>query len=343
MSVQVPSRLYRSRSQKMIAGVCGGLGEYFDVDPVLVRLLFVVTALISGIGILAYIVFWIVVPLQGAGSSRTETFRRDFDDISSRVREYIDPPRRVSGSEPASAWTGEGSGAASYEPRSAGRSTTATVQGAGMATSETVSSGSTPAEVTAAGSTTTAATSATVSEPRQVPPERTRSDDPAATHPPISGTDESTSGTDESTARAGAAERGELNIPHADSPPDASRTSDASRMPYTPSAPYEARAPYETRAPSDVPSYEAGYGQTPSRTGGDPALGIAVPYADDVDAASERRRRRQHWAGMILIVLGVLFLAQNLGLLWWLRPSLIVPVILVGIGGWLLLGRGRCG
>src|SRR3954463_1072886 len=93
MAAQVPSRLYRSRSQKMIAGVCGGLGEYFDVDPVLIRLLFVVTAFISGIGILAYIVLWIVVPFEGDGSSRVDALKRDFDDISGRVREYVDPPK----------------------------------------------------------------------------------------------------------------------------------------------------------------------------------------------------------------------------------------------------------
>src|SRR5918992_1736765 len=92
MSTQVPSRLYRSRSQKMISGVCGGLGEYFDVDPVLIRLLFVVTAFISGVGILAYIVLWIVVPFEGDDGPRLDTLRRDFDDFSGRVREYVDRP-----------------------------------------------------------------------------------------------------------------------------------------------------------------------------------------------------------------------------------------------------------
>src|SRR5437764_3794153 len=91
MAAQVPSRLYRSRSQKMIAGVSGGLGEYFDVDPVLIRLLFVVTAFISGAGILAYIILWIIVPLEGDDSPRMDALRRDFDDISSRVREHIEP------------------------------------------------------------------------------------------------------------------------------------------------------------------------------------------------------------------------------------------------------------
>lgn len=54
-------RLYRSRSDRMIAGVCGGLAEYFGVDPTLVRLAFVV-ALFYGPGPLAYLIMMIVVP-----------------------------------------------------------------------------------------------------------------------------------------------------------------------------------------------------------------------------------------------------------------------------------------
>ncbi|HEY5510407.1 MAG TPA: PspC domain-containing protein [Prolixibacteraceae bacterium] len=58
-----PVRLKRSRSQNMIAGVCGGLGKYFEVDPTVVRLVFVLAAFVS-VGILAYIVMWIIVPYE---------------------------------------------------------------------------------------------------------------------------------------------------------------------------------------------------------------------------------------------------------------------------------------
>ena len=58
-------RLYRSPVEKKIAGVCGGLGEYFGVDPVFFRGLFIVLAFLWGIGILAYIVMWIMVPMKG--------------------------------------------------------------------------------------------------------------------------------------------------------------------------------------------------------------------------------------------------------------------------------------
>jgi phage shock protein C len=55
-------KLYRSRNERMIAGVCGGLGEYFNIDPTLIRLLFVFLALAGGPGLVAYIVLLIVVP-----------------------------------------------------------------------------------------------------------------------------------------------------------------------------------------------------------------------------------------------------------------------------------------
>jgi phage shock protein C len=55
-------KLYRSRTQKMLGGVCGGLGEYLDFDPTLVRIIWVVITLMGGAGLLAYILMWIIVP-----------------------------------------------------------------------------------------------------------------------------------------------------------------------------------------------------------------------------------------------------------------------------------------
>ena len=55
-------RLYRSRHDKVLGGVCAGIADYLHVDPVLVRLLWVIFALIMGTGIIAYIIAWIVIP-----------------------------------------------------------------------------------------------------------------------------------------------------------------------------------------------------------------------------------------------------------------------------------------
>src|SRR5829696_5491812 len=58
----VPRRLTRSSSDKVLAGVAGGLGRYFDIDPIIFRIGFVVLALAGGAGVLAYIAGWVLVP-----------------------------------------------------------------------------------------------------------------------------------------------------------------------------------------------------------------------------------------------------------------------------------------
>ena len=55
-------KLYRSRKDKVIGGVCGGIAEYFDTDPVWVRLVTVLVVLMTGVGLLVYIIAWIIVP-----------------------------------------------------------------------------------------------------------------------------------------------------------------------------------------------------------------------------------------------------------------------------------------
>lgn len=57
-------KLYRSQDQKMLGGVCGGLGEYFNIDPVIVRLIFVAFALIGGGGLLLYLIMWLLIPQE---------------------------------------------------------------------------------------------------------------------------------------------------------------------------------------------------------------------------------------------------------------------------------------
>jgi len=57
-------RLYRSRDERVIWGICGGLGKYFNVDPVLIRVITVSTLILGGWSILAYIILRFVVPLE---------------------------------------------------------------------------------------------------------------------------------------------------------------------------------------------------------------------------------------------------------------------------------------
>jgi phage shock protein C len=64
-------KLYRSRDNRMIAGVCGGLAEYFNIDPVIMRIIFFILLLPGGLpGLLPYIVLWIIVPEKPLDSSQ---------------------------------------------------------------------------------------------------------------------------------------------------------------------------------------------------------------------------------------------------------------------------------
>jgi phage shock protein C len=55
-------KLYRSRTDRKLAGVCGGLAQYFDLDATLIRVLFVVLAVLGGSGLVLYLAMWIIVP-----------------------------------------------------------------------------------------------------------------------------------------------------------------------------------------------------------------------------------------------------------------------------------------
>ena len=59
-------KLYRSRTERSIAGICGGLAAYFDSDPTLIRLLMLLLILFGGLSIWAYIILWIVIPEEPA-------------------------------------------------------------------------------------------------------------------------------------------------------------------------------------------------------------------------------------------------------------------------------------
>ncbi len=68
MSANV-KQLYRSRDDRMIAGVCGGLGEYFDIDPTIIRLIFVFGSVVTGSGLFwAYLVMILIVPERPVAS-----------------------------------------------------------------------------------------------------------------------------------------------------------------------------------------------------------------------------------------------------------------------------------
>ena len=81
-------RLYRDPDDKVLGGVCGGLGAYFTIDPVIIRILFVLIFFLGGSGVLVYLVLWIVVPKAYSTAQRLEMKGEEvnIDNISKSIK-----------------------------------------------------------------------------------------------------------------------------------------------------------------------------------------------------------------------------------------------------------------
>lgn len=90
-------KLYRSRTDRFIGGICGGLAEYFDVDSTIVRIVAVIVAIWGGVGIFAYIVGLIVIPeepVKGgdkmAKENKKEDFSKKMESAAQQVKSEIE-------------------------------------------------------------------------------------------------------------------------------------------------------------------------------------------------------------------------------------------------------------
>lgn len=83
-------RILRSRSDRMIAGVAGGLGAYFGIDPIFVRLGFLVLAFLNGFGLFLYAVLWLLVPNEGTATSDSrEQVREGFEEMRQTAEDAV--------------------------------------------------------------------------------------------------------------------------------------------------------------------------------------------------------------------------------------------------------------
>ena len=88
----VPRRLTRSSSDKVLGGVAGGLGRYFDIDPIIFRIGFVVLTLAGGAGVLGYLAAWVLVPedpVPGQAPDRPQPRRHDRGCSRARARRVV--------------------------------------------------------------------------------------------------------------------------------------------------------------------------------------------------------------------------------------------------------------
>ena len=95
---KLAKRLYRSRKNSVIAGVCGGIAEHFDIDPALVRIVAVISIFINGIGLIAYIIGWIFIPQNpgllseeeaGKQEGKTGTIKERVENVASEIGKEI--------------------------------------------------------------------------------------------------------------------------------------------------------------------------------------------------------------------------------------------------------------
>lgn len=96
-------RLTRSEKERILGGVCGGLAEYFNLDPTLVRLVFVLLALAGGAGLLVYIILWIIMPRHSQLEAR-EVVGENIADIKKRLVELESGVKTAVTGEKAEEW-----------------------------------------------------------------------------------------------------------------------------------------------------------------------------------------------------------------------------------------------
>jgi phage shock protein PspC (stress-responsive transcriptional regulator) len=81
--------LRRSATNQVIAGVCGGIGEYFNIDPTLVRVIFIILALASGSGLILYIILWIIIPGPTTTSTNSQdVMKENLSEMEQKIEQF---------------------------------------------------------------------------------------------------------------------------------------------------------------------------------------------------------------------------------------------------------------
>lgn len=84
-------KLYRSKRNKVIGGVCGGLGEYLGIDPVLLRILFVAAIFLSGAGLILYVIAWLIMPAEPSENEKSEVIEVETAPEKDDKKDKTDP------------------------------------------------------------------------------------------------------------------------------------------------------------------------------------------------------------------------------------------------------------
>jgi phage shock protein C len=86
-------RITRSRSDRMLGGVAGGLAAYFGIDPLIVRVIFAVLALFNGLGVILYVALWLIVPNEDSATTGRNNVQEAINEMQTAAEQVIDRVR----------------------------------------------------------------------------------------------------------------------------------------------------------------------------------------------------------------------------------------------------------
>ncbi len=94
-------RLLRNRTERIIGGVAGGIATYFGIDPLIVRVILVALSLVNGLGLVIYIVLWLLMPVEGSSAPDTRSqVQENIHDMQDTSIRFVNQVREMLRSEP---------------------------------------------------------------------------------------------------------------------------------------------------------------------------------------------------------------------------------------------------
>ncbi len=100
-------KLYRSESNRVLAGVAGGLGEYFTIDPLLIRIVFILLTVFGGGGIVIYLILWILIPNETDHSKTPEdTIKQNAEELKTKAKAFAEEFKGMSNEDHPRNWLG---------------------------------------------------------------------------------------------------------------------------------------------------------------------------------------------------------------------------------------------
>src|SRR5205809_547878 len=106
-STPLENRLHRSKANRIIAGVAGGIGEYFNIDPTIVRIIFILLTVFGGSGLLIYLLLWLIMPANSETNiNSNDQIKKNASEITETARNFAHDFKLNTNHEESRFWWG---------------------------------------------------------------------------------------------------------------------------------------------------------------------------------------------------------------------------------------------